>query len=187
MAMTSTEEEMVKEGILAVVVCAWKLSTRNPFVEGMRMLVGEVVRDFVAMARAWRGHRQATSCLSSGDLRVSVQQGPPRFLRLCLEVLEVLEVLDELDKLDKLDELSPGNTRLRSVTTKLLWLARLDKLAVAEERGSHGRKLRKCCACCKLVSEGRPTIPTCLPECLPYPTYSPGSSSSSRHRGANQR
>lgn len=57
--MTSTEEEMVKEGILAVVVCAWKVSTRNPFVEGMRMLVGEVVRDFVAMARAWRGHRQA--------------------------------------------------------------------------------------------------------------------------------
>jgi hypothetical protein len=122
MAMTSTEEEMVKEGILAVVVCAWKVSTRNPFVEGMRMLVGEVVRDFVAMARAWRGHRQATSCLSSGDLRVSVQQGPPSFLRLCLEVLAVL------------DELSPGNTRLRSVTTKLLWLARLDKLDPAEER-----------------------------------------------------
>jgi hypothetical protein len=155
MAMTSTEEEMVKEGILAVVVCAWKVSTRNPFVEGMRMLVGEVVRDFVAMARAWRGHRQATSCLSSGDLRVSVQQGPPSFLRLCLGVLEVL------DELDKLDELSPGNTRLRSVTTKLLWLARLDKLEAAEERGSNGRKLRNCCACCKLVSEGRPTILTC--------------------------
>lgn len=68
------------------------------------MLVGEVVRDFVAMARAWRGHRQETSCLSSGDLRVSAQQWPPSFFWVCM-----LEVLDELDKLD---ELSPARTRL---------------------------------------------------------------------------
>lgn len=71
--------------------------------ERMRMLVGEVVRDFVAMARAWRGHRQETSCLSSGDLRVSAQQWPPSFFWVCLEVLDVL---------DELDELSPGTTRL---------------------------------------------------------------------------
>ena len=161
--MTSTEEEIVKEGILAVVVCGWKVSTRNPFVEGMRMLVGEVVRDFVAMARAWRGHRQATSCLSSGDLRVSVQQGPPSFLRLCLEVLAVL------------DELSPGNTRLRSVTTKLLCLARDWTSSKQQKRGvpmgeSSGTAVR---AASLFRRGGRRYLPV-LPECLPYPTYSPG-------------